>query len=83
MHDPVHGLSLGSRLGHPQKVLTSSAKVNSKGEMIDFKVRAAIIRNIHVVTHDDVNAAPVGFLNGPLGILTANKVWDRGRHHEL
>ena len=57
MHDPVHGLSLGSRPDHPKKVLTFSAKVNNMGEIIDFKVRAAIIRNIHVVTYDDVDAA--------------------------
>jgi len=56
-HDPVHNLSLGSKLDHPKQVLTFSAKVNNMGEIIDFKVRAAIVRNIHVVTYDDVDAA--------------------------
>ncbi|KAG5638478.1 hypothetical protein H0H81_012410 [Sphagnurus paluster] len=58
MKDPEYGLSLRSREdGQPSKVLSFSAKVNNQGEMIDFKVRAGLIRNVHVTTYNEVNVA--------------------------
>ena len=49
-------------LGHtamtkePQQVLTFSFKVDTAGDIIDYKVRAALIKNVHITTYDDVNA---------------------------
>ncbi|KAF8071867.1 hypothetical protein FPV67DRAFT_1412259 [Lyophyllum atratum] len=58
MEHPKYGLSLGVREdGLPTKVLTFSTKVNSRGEVTDFKVRAGLIRKIHVITYDEVDAA--------------------------
>ncbi|RDB26126.1 Exoribonuclease II, mitochondrial [Hypsizygus marmoreus] len=62
MHDPKHGLSLGSKEGSPTRVLTFSSKINPQGEVLDFNVRAGIIRKIHAVTYDEVDAA-LGFSN--------------------
>lgn len=40
----------------PQQVMTFSFKVDTAGDLIDYKVRAAIIRDIHVLTYDAVDA---------------------------
>lgn len=42
--------------GEPQQVMTFSFKVEPAGDLIDYKVRAAIVRNIHVLTYDAVDA---------------------------
>jgi exoribonuclease-2 len=53
------GPSLGSACTekHAQNVLTFSCKVDSSGELVDYKVRAGVIRNIHLVSYDDVDFA--------------------------
>ncbi|GLB40349.1 hypothetical protein LshimejAT787_0802200 [Lyophyllum shimeji] len=58
MSHAEYGLSLGAvEEGRATKVLTFSVKVNSQGELVDSKVRAGIIRNIHVITYDEVDSA--------------------------
>ncbi|KAF9790706.1 hypothetical protein BJ322DRAFT_1104361 [Thelephora terrestris] len=50
-------------LGHtaankePQQVMTYSFKVDRAGDLIDYKVQAAIVKNIHILTYDAVDAA--------------------------
>ena len=49
-------------LGHtavtkePQQVMTFSFKVDAAGDLVDYKVRAAIIKNVHLMTYDTVDA---------------------------
>ena len=49
-------------LGHtattrkPQQVITFSFKVDTAGDLIDYKVRVAIIKNVHLMTYDSVDA---------------------------
>lgn len=52
-----HGLSLGvnSALNKPDRVLTFSAKIDPTGEIVDHKVRAGLIRNVHVLHYEDVD----------------------------
>lgn len=38
-----------------QKVLTLSAKIDSSGEILDYNIRAGIVRNIHKLRYDVVN----------------------------
>ena len=51
-------LSLGNAAvnGQPENVMTFSAKVDSAGNIVDYKVRAGIVRNIRVLKYDDVDA---------------------------
>ena len=42
--------------GEPQQVMTFSFKVDTAGDLIDYKVQAATIKNIHIMTYDDVDA---------------------------
>ena len=58
VHHPTHGLSLGlrARNGSPENVLTFSAKLNSNGRILDFTVRAGLIRNVKVIDYDSVDA---------------------------
>jgi exoribonuclease-2 len=51
--------SLGASMkaGRPQPVLTFSAKIDGDGEIVGHKVTAGYVRNIQVVTYDDVNRA--------------------------
>ncbi|KAI9598590.1 hypothetical protein BDF19DRAFT_462691 [Syncephalis fuscata] len=54
----VNRFSLGvsKNAGHLQNVLTFSARLNSTTAQIeDFKVRAGIIRNVHVLQYDSVD----------------------------
>ena len=53
------GLSLGNRSkqGLPENVLTFSYKVDNRGNIVDYKVRAGLLRNVHVVKYDDVDAS--------------------------
>ena len=50
-------MSLGAtkNRGHTQVVLTFSAKVNEKGIMQDYRVRAGVVSNVKVVTYDAVD----------------------------
>lgn len=41
--------------GH-QRVMTFSFKVDPAGDLVDYKVRAAVVKNIHVLTYDAVDA---------------------------
>ena len=49
-------------LGHtattkqPQQVMTFSFKVDATGDIIDYKVRAAFIKNVQIATYDTVDA---------------------------
>ncbi|KAF9647881.1 RNB-domain-containing protein [Thelephora ganbajun] len=40
----------------PQQVMTFSFKVDAAGDIIDYKVRAAIVKNVHIMTYDAVDA---------------------------
>ena len=59
MHHPTHGLSLGSDAlnGSPNKVLTFSIKVDGNANILDYTVRAGLIRNIKITTYDSVDRA--------------------------
>ena len=52
-------LSLGcaARTGQAENVLTFSAKVDPSGDIVDYRVRAGIIRNVRILRYDDVDAA--------------------------
>ncbi|KII85182.1 hypothetical protein PLICRDRAFT_31956 [Plicaturopsis crispa FD-325 SS-3] len=58
----VEKSSLGnaSALGQPEKVMTFSFRVAADGEMADYNVRAGIVKNLHTLTYNAVNAA-MGF----------------------
>ena len=59
MHHPTHGLSLGSDAlnGAPNKVITFSIKVDGNANILDYNVRAGLIRNIKKTTYDFVDQA--------------------------
>ena len=42
--------------GEPQQVMTFSFKVDGAGDLIDYKVRAASIKNVQILTYDAVDA---------------------------
>ena len=42
--------------GQPQPVMTFSFKVDTAGDIVDYKVRAALIKNVHITTYDAVDA---------------------------
>jgi exoribonuclease II len=50
-------LSLGeaSARGKPEYVMTFSAKIDKAGDIIDYKVRAGIVRNIKTLTYGEVD----------------------------
>jgi hypothetical protein len=52
-------LSLGNvaRTGQAENVMTFSAKVDHSGDIVDYRVRAGIIRNVRMLRYDDVDAA--------------------------
>lgn len=52
-------LSLGNaaRTGQAENVMTFSAKVDPSGDVVDYRVRAGIIRNVRILGYDDVDAA--------------------------
>ncbi|KAK0485242.1 hypothetical protein IW261DRAFT_1394889 [Armillaria novae-zelandiae] len=66
------GLSLGDLLesGKSQRVLTFSCKVNLKGDLLDYKVRGGLVKNINLLTYHSVNEA--------LGYPTETKVYPFG-----
>ncbi|PPQ68640.1 hypothetical protein CVT26_002924 [Gymnopilus dilepis] len=58
VHDPVDGLSLVERPdGEPHRVLTFSVKVDSEANILDYTVRAGLVRNVRRATYDDVDLA--------------------------
>lgn len=52
-------LSLGRSAlnGEAENVMTFSAKVDSTGNIVDYKVRAGIVHNVRVLKYDNVDAA--------------------------
>ncbi|OBZ72169.1 Exoribonuclease II, mitochondrial [Grifola frondosa] len=52
-------MSLGyaSQSGQPENVMSFSMKVNEEGEIVDYKVRAGLVRNVKQLRYDDVDAA--------------------------
>ena len=55
----VHnGLSLGSsqKAGEPQEVVTFSFRIDSEGNIGDYKVRLGLVRNIQVLNYDGVDS---------------------------
>lgn len=48
-------LSLGDMAGKPERVLSFSFKVDGTGDIVDYNVRAGIIRNVHRITYDAVD----------------------------
>lgn len=58
IHHPVHGLSLGikSKNGIPDRVLTFSAKVDPEGILVDYAVRAGLVRNVKIINYESVDA---------------------------
>lgn len=61
-HHPTHGLSLGTRSknGIPDRVMTFSVKLDSKGDILDYAVRAGLVRNVKILNYDNVDAT-LGF----------------------
>ncbi|PFH53044.1 hypothetical protein AMATHDRAFT_138267, partial [Amanita thiersii Skay4041] len=57
MHSPKYGLSLGSKRqqGVPERVLTFSCKLDSALNIVDYKIRAGLIRNLKLVDYDTVD----------------------------
>ncbi|KAI9000610.1 RNB-domain-containing protein [Trametes punicea] len=51
-----HEFSLGHAPGQPDKVLTFSAKIDAAGDIVDYKVRPAVIRNVRTVKYAQVDA---------------------------
>ncbi len=49
--------SSGDGQGVPQNVLTFSVKLNSEGNILDYKVRPGVVRNVTIMKYDDVDAA--------------------------
>ena len=41
----------------PREVVTFSFKVDTTGDIVDYKVRAALVKNVHITTYDAVDAA--------------------------
>ncbi|OSD06446.1 RNB-domain-containing protein [Trametes coccinea BRFM310] len=54
--DLFHQFSLGNTPGEPDRVLTFSAKVSPNGEIVDYKVRPAIVRNVRKVRYEEGDA---------------------------
>ena len=59
MHHPTRGLSLGSDAlnGLPNKVITFSVKVDENANILDYTVRAGLIRNIKKTSYEAVDQA--------------------------
>ena len=51
-----HKFSLGNANGQPEIVLTFSLKTNSSGEIVDYKVRPSVVRNVRIIRYDEVDA---------------------------
>jgi exoribonuclease-2 len=53
----MSAMSLGAARGksHGQVVISFSAKINEKGEMVDYKVQTGVVNNVKVITYDSVD----------------------------
>ncbi|KAI0705779.1 RNB-domain-containing protein [Cerioporus squamosus] len=51
-----HKFSLGSTPGQAETALTFSLKTNSSGEIVDYKVRPSIVRNVRIIRYDEVDS---------------------------
>lgn len=51
-------LSLGvmAQQGKPQQTMSFSAKIDNNGKIADYKVRAGLVRKIHILRYDQVDA---------------------------
>ncbi|KIM39927.1 hypothetical protein M413DRAFT_187662 [Hebeloma cylindrosporum] len=56
MHDPKFALSL-SDTGRPHRALSFSFKLDNKGNFLDYKIRAGILRNIRKTSYAEVDRA--------------------------
>ncbi|KAI0368692.1 RNB-domain-containing protein [Pilatotrama ljubarskyi] len=52
-----HQYSLAHHPEEPDKVMTFSAKINSAGEIVDYKVRPAVIRKARKIQYDVIDEA--------------------------
>ncbi|KAG6910829.1 hypothetical protein DXG01_007144 [Tephrocybe rancida] len=60
MTHPTHGVSLSrgrNNNGAPLRVISFSSKVDSQGNLKEYKVRAGLIRNVQVITYDEADTA--------------------------
>lgn len=59
LHDPKLGLSLTdtAATNQPNYVMTFSIKLDGKAKILDYKVRAGLLRNVRKTTYDEVDAA--------------------------
>ncbi|KJA26412.1 hypothetical protein HYPSUDRAFT_159478 [Hypholoma sublateritium FD-334 SS-4] len=59
LHDPKLGLSLTDTVSRdqPNHVMTFSIKVDGKAKVLDYKVRAGLLRNVRKTTYDEVDLA--------------------------
>ncbi|KAI9057255.1 RNB-domain-containing protein [Trametes sanguinea] len=64
--DLFHQFSLGNTQGTPDKVLSFSGKVSPTGEIVDYKVRPAIVRNVRIMRYDEGDALLGATPNKPL-----------------
>ncbi|TCD63743.1 hypothetical protein EIP91_004994 [Steccherinum ochraceum] len=84
-------LSLGSasESGRPERVMTSSFRVGDDGAIVEYKVRAGLVRNVQRLLYDDVNAAlgihalPVTYPFGGAPSLPPTKVLSRNQLQDL
>ncbi|KAG6900603.1 hypothetical protein C0993_007826 [Termitomyces sp. T159_Od127] len=57
MSHPTLGLSLGRKTqDSPLRVITFSGKIDNKGQLLDYKVRAGLIKNVNVITYEQANS---------------------------
>ncbi|THH13970.1 hypothetical protein EW146_g6314 [Bondarzewia mesenterica] len=73
------GMSLGdsAAVGKPERVLTFSSKVDPAGDIVDYKVRASLVRNVHVLRYDDIDSAlslVTGVFHHPFGRSKASQL---------
>ena len=59
-------LSLGNaaKKGQAENVMSFSAKIDLSGDIVDYSVRAGIIRNVRILRYDDVDAAMSFYSHG-------------------
>ncbi|KAI0671483.1 RNB-domain-containing protein [Trametes maxima] len=50
-----HRYSLAQGSGEPEKTLTFSAKVNASGDIVEYKVRPGIVRNVRAIKYDVID----------------------------
>ncbi|PPQ92232.1 hypothetical protein CVT25_008914 [Psilocybe cyanescens] len=57
VHNPKYSLSLQSKNGELSRVMSFSMKLDGYGNILDYKVRAGLIRNIRKISYDEVDLA--------------------------